>query len=300
VIDQVFKLGSTAVRMAPLLWERYQRELRRGIIAAPFRPRPELWDDTGLHAAWLGHTTVLLKIEGTTLLTDPVFSERAGVDLGIATLGPKRLVHAALRANEVPGADILVLSHAHMDHFDLPSLRALESKKTSVVTASRTSDLLRAGKWKAVHELIWGAEVRIGDISIRAVEVNHWGARVQTDTFRGYNGYLIESPKYRVLFGGDTAITSVFRQLHTARGVDLAIMPIGAYNPWIRAHCTPEQALSMAEAAGSEFILGVHHQTFELSQEPNLEPIHRLQGALNGADGRLALSSIGEEFHLNR
>ena len=97
----------------------------------------------GLHAAWLGHSTVLLKIEGTTVLTDPVFSERVGVSLGVATLGPKRLVTPALRAEELPPVDVVLLSHAHMDHFDLPSLRSLESRRSRVVTASRTGDLLR-------------------------------------------------------------------------------------------------------------------------------------------------------------
>jgi L-ascorbate metabolism protein UlaG (beta-lactamase superfamily) len=280
------------------MWDRYLREMRRETLIAPHVPHPELWDDTGLHAAWLGHSTVLLKIEGTVLLTDPVFSERAGLDLVVTTVGPKRLVQPALLPANLPGVDVVLLSHAHMDHFDLPSLRALQSRETAVVTASNTSDLLNAGKWKAVHELGWGAEKRLGNLTIRGLEVNHWGARVQTDTYRGYNGYLIESPRFRVLFGGDTAMTSAFRTLHSSREIDLGIMPIGAYNPWIRAHCTPEQALAMADAAGSNYFLGVHHQTFELSQEPTLEPMHRLQSALRGADYRLALSSIGQEFHL--
>jgi L-ascorbate metabolism protein UlaG (beta-lactamase superfamily) len=79
--------------------------------------------------------------------------------------------------------------------------------------------------------------------------------------------------------------------------VDLAIMPIGAYNPWIRAHCTPEQALRMANDAGAECILPVHHQTFQLSQEPPLEPIGRLASALANSPERLALQAIGQELH---
>ena len=253
-----------------------------------------------LHAAWLGHSTVLLKIEGTTVLTDPVFSERVGVSLGVATLGPKRLVTPALRAEELPPVDVVLLSHAHMDHFDLPSLRSLESRMARVVTASRTGDLLRGPKWAGVTELVWGQSVRLGALNIRAFEVRHWGARVQTDTWRGFNGYVIESPHYRVLFGGDTAMTDTFGQLRTTRGFDLGIMPIGAYNPWIQAHCSPEQAVQMANAAGAEFILGVHHQTFELGNEPRLQPMERLRSALVRTDHRLALSEIGQEFHLAR
>src|SRR5262249_18920094 len=168
------------------------------------------------------------------------------------------------------------------------------------VTAARTGDLLRPAKWAGIDELSWGSTVRIGAISIGAFQVNHWGARVQSDSWRGFNGYVIESPRYRVLFGGDTAMTDNFRTLHTARGIDLALMPIGAYNPWIRAHCTPEQAVAMANAANAEHVMGIHHQTFTLSSEPVREPIHRLQSALRGADHRLALEEIGGEFHLSR
>ncbi|NDJ13445.1 MAG: MBL fold metallo-hydrolase [Acidobacteriia bacterium] len=286
--------------MAPHMWDRYQRDLQRVIVPASHRPDPRGWDDVGLHAAWLGHSTVLLKIEGTTVLTDPVFSERVGVSLGVATLGPKRLVTPALRAEELPPVDVVLLSHAHMDHFDLPSLRSLESRMARVVTASRTGDLLRGPKWAGVTELVWGQSVRLGALNIRAFEVRHWGARVQTDTWRGFNGYVIESPHYRVLFGGDTAMTDTFGQLRTTRGFDLGIMPIGAYNPWIQAHCSPEQAVQMANAAGAEFILGVHHQTFELGNEPRLQPMERLRSALVRTDHRLALSEIGQEFHLAR
>jgi L-ascorbate metabolism protein UlaG (beta-lactamase superfamily) len=284
-------------RAAPLFWDRYASQRKRSIAAAPHRPRPELWPDTGLHAAWLGHSTVLLKIDGLTIVTDPVFSTRVGLNFGPMTIGLKRLVEPALRVKQIPRPDLILLSHAHMDHFDLPSLRALESKATRVVTAANTSDLLRSKRYSGVDELSWGETARIGDVSVRAFEVNHWGARMRSDTFRGFNGYLIETPRYRVIFGGDTAITAAFRGLHSSRGIDLAIMPIGAYNPWIRAHCTPEQALQMADDAGAERILPVHHQTFQLSREPVYEPIERLQCALASAPERLALQEIGQEIH---
>jgi L-ascorbate metabolism protein UlaG (beta-lactamase superfamily) len=284
-----------ALRLAPHLWDRYKEELDREILPAPHRPHPASWDDYGLHATWLGHSTVLLKIEGVMVLTDPVFSDRCGVGIGPLTFGPKRLVKPALLSDQLPRPNVVLLSHAHMDHFDLPSLRALEHRRTQVVTAARTADLLRPNQWSRVDELAWGATAKVGPLTIRAFEVNHWGARIQSDTWRGYNGYVIESPRFRVIFAGDTAMTNTFRAFEK---VDLALMPIGAYDPWIRAHCTPEQAVSMANAAGAEHILGIHHQTFQLSREPNLDPIHRLQSALNGSAHRLALSEIGHEFHL--
>jgi L-ascorbate metabolism protein UlaG (beta-lactamase superfamily) len=288
-----------ARRVAPLLWERYSRERKRSIEPAPHKPNPGLWPDTGLHAAWLGHSTVLLKIDGIVIVTDPVFSARVGLNFGPMTIGLKRLVEPALQEKQIPRPGVILLSHAHMDHFDLPSLRALESPATRVVTAAKTGDLLRTGGYRGVDELGWGETAYIGDLSVRAFEVNHWGARMRSDTYRGFNGYLIETPRYRVLFGGDTALTAAFRQLRSSRRLDLAIMPIGAYNPWIRAHCTPEQALKMADDAGADRILPVHHRTFQLSNEPIDEPIDRLSSALAGAPERLALREIGQQIHLD-
>ncbi len=295
-VEAVATGSFTAPRLIGQLWERYKQDMARTTLPAPFRPEPARWGEIGLYAAWLGHSTVLLKIDGVTILTDPVFSERIGVDIGIATIGMKRIVAPALQRVQTPAPDVVLLSHAHMDHFDLPSLRSLESKRTRVVTASKTSDLLRAGNYASVDELGWGEETRIGDVAIRAFEVRHWGARMHSDTYRGYNGYVIETPRYRVLFAGDTAYTDGFRALRGGRRIDLAIMPIGAYNPWIRAHCNPEEALGMANDAGAEFVLPVHHRTFQLSNEAYDEPMERLLGALGPDVHRLCLEQIGQEF----
>jgi L-ascorbate metabolism protein UlaG (beta-lactamase superfamily) len=260
------------------------------------KPRPTGWLDHGLHAAWIGHSTVLIKIDGFTILTDPVFGKRCGIRVGPVTVGLKRLAPAALSIPELPHVDLILLSHAHMDHFDIASLRALENPYTTVVTARNTSDLLRVNRYAAVREVGWGEKIRVGPLLIGGLRVRHWGARVRTDTFRGYNGYLIEGQTNRVLFGGDTADTRDFRVVRGAKPIDLAIMPIGAYNPWIYAHCTPEQALRMGEDAGAERFLPVHHQTFQLSREPLHEPIERFLECA-GAD-RVLTQRIGDELSL--
>jgi L-ascorbate metabolism protein UlaG (beta-lactamase superfamily) len=169
--------------------------------------------------------------------------------------------------------------------------------------------------------------------------VKHWGARVQRDDYRGYNGYLLERNGHRILFAGDTAFTESFSELRrfgstagpgsagqllqsrvtatsedaTGRSwatqpvdstgcpsgtkwVDLAIMSIGCYNPWVRTHCNPEQAIQMANDAGAQFIMPVHHQTFRLSFEPFREPIERFEAALRQTPERIALREIGETF----
>jgi L-ascorbate metabolism protein UlaG (beta-lactamase superfamily) len=155
---------------------------------------------------------------------------------------------------------------------------------------------------REVTELRWDEGVSIetsaGKVNVIAFRLKHWGARVQRDTHRGYNGYLIERGGRRIIFGGDTAMTDTFAELRRYGRVDLAIMSIGCYNPWIRTHCNPEQAVQMANDAGAQFIVPVHHQTFRLSFEPFREPIERFEAALHKTPERIALREIGQTFVL--
>ena len=279
--------------VAPGYWRHYRSERDRPVLKAHYVPDPLAWPDTGLHAAWLGHSTVLLKVNGFTILTDPVLGSRCGVRVGPVTIGMKRLVAPALVSTQLPPIDLIVLSHAHFDHFDQATLRALERSTTAVITARSTSDLLRVNRYGSVRELGWDESAQVGCANVRALQVRHWGARMQTDTHRGYNGYLIEAAGHRIVFGGDTAYTESFRGIPR---VNLAIMPIGAYDPWIHVHCTPEQAWRMARDCGAEAVLPVHHKTIKLSREPFEEPIERLLAAA-GADRRsVVLQNIGEEW----
>jgi L-ascorbate metabolism protein UlaG (beta-lactamase superfamily) len=298
-VQRVAKLASFAFRATPMLWARIAEDRKRMVEPAPRVPDIDLWSDEGVHAAWIGHSTVLIRVNGFTILTDPVLSERIGVRLGPITIGMKRLVQPALGLSKLPVPDLILLSHAHMDHFDRPSLRKLEKRGTTVMTAFGTSDLLRVNRYKAVHELRWDESRQVGPVRVRAFEVKHWGARTHTDTHRGYNGYLIESGRHRIVFGGDTAYTDLFRKIRSSKAVDLAIMPIGAYDPWIHAHCNPEQALAMANDVGAEFLLPVHHRTFKLSSEPYGEPIERLLAAAGSAQDRVLVREIGDEMRLD-
>lgn len=284
-------------RRFPFFFEQYIHEMGLPIQPPPHIPDPTKWPDRGFHSAWLGHSTVLLKLDGFTILTDPVFSARAGLDLLIFTAGVKRMVAPAMPLKQLPPIDLILNSHAHMDHLDTPTLRRLENPRTEVIMASRTSDLIRVKRYKNVTELGWGESARVGPALIQAFQVNHWGARMQSDTYRGYNGYLIEVNNRRVLFAGDTAITDTFQTVKRRNGIDLAIMPIGAYNPWIRVHCNPEQAWRMGNDAGAEFFLPVHHSTFHLSREPLHEPIQRFLSAAGSHIERVVATGIGQEFH---
>jgi len=223
--------------------------------------------------------------------------DRCGVDLGIGTAGPKRYVAPALRLPELPPIDLVLLSHAHMDHLDLASLSPFLGK-TRVVAARNTSDLISKGR---PTELKWGESFTLktgrGELQVEAFEVKHWGQRWPGEKLnRGYNGYILRREGRALLFGGDTANTSLFGEVRSRGPFAAAIMPIGAYQPWIHYHCTPEQAVAMANAARADYIVPIHHQTFKLSDEPTKEPIERIQSALQREPERLALKQIGETF----
>ena len=295
-------LSSSKTRAARLA-RRLAAEARRPIEPAPFKPTPRTWSDSAITLAWLGHSTVLINFYGVHILTDPVFAKHVGISLGFMTLGPKRFVEPAIRVEELPPIDVVLLSHAHMDHMDLPSLRSLP-KAALTVTAKRTSDILAAARVESPTELTWGDRTmyrgRQGDLQIEAIEVKHWGERWPSDKPRGYNGYILRREGKSLLFGGDTALTPALRQVRRRGPFEIAIMPIGAYRPWIRNHCTPEEALAMANAAGAKYIVPVHHQTFRLSDEPNQEPIERLTVALSQEPERLALREIGQTFSASK
>jgi L-ascorbate metabolism protein UlaG (beta-lactamase superfamily) len=214
-------------------------------------------------------------------------------------VGVKRQTRSALEPEDLPPIDLILISHAHMDHLDIPSLRRLQDPETSVVMARHTSNLVRGLVFREVRELGWGDRTRIGPTTVIGREVNHWGARMRVDTYRGYNGYELDVDGTSILFAGDTAQSDAFRTLRSRKPHSLIIMPIGAYNPWISYHCTPEQAWKMAVDAGFEFLMPVHHQTFPLSQEPSHEPIERLLRAAHRHEDTIALHQIGEEFHLS-
>ncbi len=244
--------------------------------------------DSPLAAAWLGHATVLLRVGDRWVLTDPVFTDRIGVRIGPITVGLRRLM-PPVSLESLPPIDVILLSHAHFDHLDRPTLRALVSDSTRIVTAKNTRRLIPAG-FGAVEELGWEREIDVGGLRVRALRPHHWGARTAWDKHRGYNSYVISAPRGpSALFAGDTAFTDVYRE---ASGVDLSIFGIGAYDPWIHAHANPEQAWEMHAMTGARHFLPMHHSTFKLSDEPLDEPLRRLR-AVAGGD---APTIIGHEL----
>jgi L-ascorbate metabolism protein UlaG (beta-lactamase superfamily) len=276
------------------------QETTRKVAPAPNKPEPHTWSDRDVTATWLGHATVLINFYGLTILTDPTLCDRVGAGIGVATVGPKRLVAPPLAFHELPPIDLILLSHAHMDHFDLPTLAQFSSAPTAV-TARATSDLFSGLKFRRqVTELGWGesrmVSTRNGEVHVTAFEVSHWGARWRHDRHRGFNGYILEREGKKIMFGGDTAITDKFEAIRSKGSFDLAIMPIGSYKPFKRSHCTPEESVKMTNDARGEKILPIHFKTFRLGEEGTTEPMERLEECI--AADRIALRDIGETFRL--
>ena len=316
-LDRILKKGTTISRRAFVggflaatagAWvlesDRFSARLIRGAVgdftrdlAKPAKPTPELWNPNGITACWIGHATVLVNFYGTTILTDPVLFDRVGVDLGLTVVGRKRLIAPALNAQEMPKVDIVLLSHAHMDHLDTRTLEVL-NKDAQVVTASATDDLVRECGYAKVSALGWGEKTTLctssGKVEMEAFEVKHWGARWGSDSYRGYNGYLIRKDGQEILFGGDTAYSSSFRNLKAKPR--LAIMPIGSYGSKSGNHCTPEEAILMANEANAEYVLPIHHNTFPIGREPLQEPLQRFEASLEKE--RIALRHVGDTWSL--
>jgi L-ascorbate metabolism protein UlaG (beta-lactamase superfamily) len=241
-------------------------------------------------AAWIGHATVLLRIGGMNILTDPVFSTRVGVGLGMLTVGPKRMVAPAARLADLPELDLILISHAHFDHLDRPTLARLP-KRTPIITARGTRDLLTDLGYRDVRELAWGRRLAMDGVTFDALRPNHWGARTFHDQYRGYNAYVLRDGAGRsVLYGADTADTRAFDGVGP---VDLAILGIGAYDPYVAAHTTPEQAWRIAQRIPARRVLPMHHSTFRLSYEPDAEPMERLLAVAAGEAEKIVVREVG-------
>jgi L-ascorbate metabolism protein UlaG (beta-lactamase superfamily) len=262
---------------------------------APRRPDVPRLLSADLGAAWLGHATLLLRVGGRTILTDPVFSPRVGLGLLFGTIGPKRRQQPALSIDELPPIDLVLSSHAHFDHLDRPSLWRIARRfpNVPVIAAAGTRDLLADLGFGEVRELPWEQGAQVAGLKISAIPVKHWGPRVFYDDWRGYNAYLVESDSHRVLFGGDTAFTDAWSGVGP---LDLLAIGISAYDPFVAAHATPEQAWEMAQMAAARHVLPMHHTTFKLSYEPIDEPLQRLMAAAGPDAGRIVARQVGDSW----
>ena len=294
------------LRSVRIWWDRLRREPDAGDLEAkdearfisPVRPTPRQWSDGGITLAWIGHSTFLINLEGTTILTDPVFSEKIGVSLlGLMTMGLPRFVPPALTVQDLPPIDLVLVSHAHMDHYDIPSLRKLP-RDVPMILARDTTEFIDGLGFSRVQELDWGQTAEVDGVRIEALPVKHWGSRYPWDRDRGYNGFLLQKHDRSLLFGGDTAYTERLPAALNHRPMDVAILPIGGYDPYIANHASPEQAWDLFHEMRARYLIPMHWRTFRMSHERPFEPYERLSTAVNGSARRLALHTIGETWSL--
>jgi L-ascorbate metabolism protein UlaG (beta-lactamase superfamily) len=267
--------------------------------SAPAKPQPSTWSTTDLTVAYIGHASVLIDFHGTRILTDPVFFARIGVHVGGVTIGPKRLVEAALRPEELPALDAVLVSHAHMDSLDRPSLLQVAAAPLLVVP-TRTRDLVDDLGFAHVVELDWGQRVAPGGVTIEAVAVRHWGKRWPWGRSRGYSGYVLSRDDLSVLFASDTAYTGAIGVVGRDHRIDVAIIGSGAYDPWIMNHASPEQVWQMFQESGACYLLPVHWDTFRLGKEPVGESMARLLAAAGPERERVVIRQVGETWTMPR
>jgi L-ascorbate metabolism protein UlaG (beta-lactamase superfamily) len=248
-----------------------------------------------LAVTFVGHATLLLQWKGLNILTDPNFVPRVIV--------PKRLVEPGIPIEHLPALDLIVVSHAHLDHLVKPSLRRL-GKEVPVVVPTGLAELITPLGFRRVYELNWW-DVYDGDgFKVIHVPANHWGRRTPRDRDRGYGGFVIERQGHHVYFAGDTAYFKGFLEIGRAFPIELALLPIGAYRPpsFRQVHCNPEDALQAFDDMQARYMVPIHWGTFRLSYEPIHEPTAWLARLChdNGWANRVKILQHGQTFVLPR
>lgn len=272
-------------------WEHPVAEPTKKIEVPPL-------DEHRFEIHWLGHSSWLIDFFGVRILTDPVFSNRLAIF--------RRLVEPPVSSEEVTGLDLILLSHSHRDHLDLPTLKKLSAKAKILFPQGNKEVLQNLPNPQSIMEPEQIFE-RDG-LTIQALRTPHQGKRVGNQQAASCTlSYLLEKNGVSLLFIGDTAydqwLPQRIRELQP-EGVDFVLIPIGAYKPeqFHQQHCNPEEALNMAVQMGAKKIVPMHYGTFILSLEDINEPLKRFQAAAQekNMENQIQILSIGEGINLNQ
>ena len=244
---------------------------------------PRQVDGGELRVTFVNHSTVLLQQSDWSILTDPMWSERASP---FGWIGPRRRREPGVRMEDLPRIDIVLISHNHYDHLDLPTLRLLAARGESVFVVSKgLGPLLRSKKIEPVHELDWGEALALNGTTVHCVPALHFSGRGIFDRNQtSWCGYAIESPNGIVYFAGDTGFGEHFSEVRERFGTPrLSLLPIGAYEPqWFMSpiHMAPEDALRAHQILGARISIAIHHGTFQLGDDGIDTPKKRLMQLL--------------------
>jgi L-ascorbate metabolism protein UlaG (beta-lactamase superfamily) len=288
-----------AMKKVGQLW-RLVRESHEQPMTGVSRP-VELVEDGELGVTFIGHSSFLLQIGGRKVLVDPVFATRLVV--------LRRQRRPGLLVEELPAIDVVLLTHAHMDHLNMASLRRvirstrrLTGRTPEVVVPKGVEDLVATLGFSRVHRLAWWEEVEVRGLNVTMTPCRHWGARMFRDTHRGYGGYVVEGGGHSVYHSGDTAYFDGFREVGARLKPQVALLPIGAYFPdsYRSVHTSPEEAVRGFVETRAEQMVPMHYGTFRLGREPMDEPLKRLatEAARLGIREQIKVLEEGETMHL--
>jgi L-ascorbate metabolism protein UlaG (beta-lactamase superfamily) len=280
-------------------WTRWPAEV-------PVEPRrPPLPGPDEVVVTFVGHATFLIQASATTILIDPVYTRRASP---ASFAGPRRVRAPGVQFDDLPSISLVLLSHNHYDHCDLGTLRLLEQRfHAPVVTPLGNGRLLRSAGIGRIEEIDWWETASTAPLPITLTPAQHFSARSMFDRNRAlWGGFLIETGGRRILFAGDTGYGPHFPEIATRLSpVDLALLPIGAYEPrWFMKdiHMNPAEAVQAHLDLAARQSIGMHFGTFQLTPEGIDDPPRELANALREravAADRFRTLEVGESLILS-
>jgi len=230
---------------------------------------PELTGDQ-IGITWIGHASFLIQTPEHNILVDPNWAKWLKII--------KRIKHPGIEIRDLPSIDLVLVTHAHFDHLDRRTLRAVAADQP-IVVPEHVGELVHDLGFNHVRELARWESLQLGDLKITLTPAHHWGARMLHDSHRGFGGFLLEYRGRSVLHCGDSAYFDGFKEIGERHHVEIALLPIGAYEAPSRrdVHMNPEQAIQAFVELRAEHLIPMHYGTFRLSFEPMLEPPRRLR-----------------------
>ncbi len=224
---------------------------------------------------FIGHSSFFVQIGGKNIVIDPNFARWLFI--------LKRLRRPGLRIRDLPAIDLVLVTHAHFDHLHRPSLRAiarhtqrLAGKAPAIAMPGNVSDLVSDLGFRELLELEWWEHVQFDGVRVTLVPAKHWGARIIKDMHRGFGGFVVNARGDSLYHAGDTAYFPGFREIGRRLGPELALLPIGAYDPFRAVHASPADAVQAFVDLGARWMVPMHYGTFRLSHEPLDEPLQLL------------------------